>query len=639
MTAVPVALALVLVLVGAPSDANKRAAPTDLDELRGGFLRGDLVAVERGRALLEDSGAGVATGPIALLEDLSRLVRCLPLGPVPEREQPPYRGARMLVRLERIRLEALMRDGIYDETALVDLLGEPPLFRAKALDRTDVLVRWPVEQERWPGEVIEPRIEPARCASKAGASKESDPKVHAAARRTRARAVRETLAALVGELDRLPADTRGKVATAYLDLASAAPSFELPAEWDRALIAALEKSDPPWKSAGLVLLAGLREKTGDERGAVALYREILERAAPTAAEDSRVRARLVGLEEPNWGSVLEIARAVRAARSSDAPVLAHAEARALYALGRWTELETFGRAWLRRAHQDDEIDLRTRDLLVRLALQLEPAEAMAWIEEISPGDPKGRIERLDGLGKLAIETNNLDLATRVYDRLRTETAADAKKRGPAASSELAHWIAERALIEFSLEDPEAFAELIDEILAFAKQEGDRPLSRFAPHREVARLCQDLIGRLANEVREKPERRKFAALLLEAAVQLADKPSRWQAMLERYAESLRGLAGPYAAGRDGRAPSSARRASKDGEAARKRREKQRRVRELGEVIVPRLPPRLIPEDVRSEVPTVASFLTWEDAAGVWRSGAPWADLAAQRRAERDHGPRK
>src|SRR5207237_7583443 len=102
------------------------------------------------------------------------------------------------------------------------------------------------------------------------------------------------------------------------------------------------------------------------------------------------------------------ARGVRRARASDAPVLANAEARALYGLERWTDLQTFGRAWLRQAHPDNPFDRHTRDLLTRLALELDPPEAMAWIEEIGPsGDEKGRTQRLDDLGKLAIENDNL----------------------------------------------------------------------------------------------------------------------------------------------------------------------------------------------------------------------------------------
>jgi hypothetical protein len=621
-------IAIAFLVFGAPS-TSPLSAPTDVADLRARFLAGDLVTLARGRALLQDRGQDVRVGPIALLDDLSRLVRCLPIGPLPDDESPIYRSARMLVRLERVRLESLAKDGAYPESSLADLLVEPPLYPTKVAVDPDLVVRWPLEQERWPGEIIDAQIVASRCPTKAGALKESDPKAHARGRRTRARAIRELLSSLVGELDRLPPETKGEVATAYLDLATAAEGFELPDQWDRALLVALEKSTPPWKSAGLIMLARLRELDEDDQGARVLYREVLERADPTEEEDSRVRTRLAGLTEPRWAEVLDIAHGVKKVRPVDAPALANAEARALYALGRFTELQTFGRAWLRRAHKEDVVDRSTRELLVRLALELEPPEAIAWIEEIGPDDPRNRSERLDELGKLAIEANDLDLAIHIYDKLRTEAGVE-EKRTPTAAAEAAHWIAERAIIEFALEDAEAFAGFIDEILLLAQREGERPLARIAPLREIARLCQELIGRITNEVESKPERRKFAALLLEAASALSQKPSRYQPMLEQYTESLKALAGSYAVGRDGRAPLPRRKPSLDAATRKRKRAQKRRVKELGEVVVPRLPPRLETEDVTTAVPSVESFLVYESAGGTWRTGPPWAALVDARK---------
>jgi hypothetical protein len=132
---------------------------------------------------------------------------------------------------------------------------------------------------------------------------------------------------------------------------------------------------------------------------------------------------------------------------------------------------------------------------------------------------------------------------------------------------------------------------------------------------VAQLCQDLMGRLTNEAPVDPERKKFAALLLEAVTGLTKAPGQYRDTLDRYVRPLTAMAGEYAEGRT----------------ARERR-KQRRVRQLGEVVIPRLPPRLDPPDHATALPPIDSFLVYEAPDGTWRAGAPWTDLLAKRRAE-------
>lgn len=626
-----------LLAAGASPEGNATLfspfSPDRIADLRRAFEKGDLVTVERGRARMRDRGQDVEVGSIALLDDLSRLVRCLPLGAIPIDERGPYRGARLLVRLERIRLEQVLRgdDGV-EPLALEALLGEPPLYQWAPAAQTAQLVRWPDESERWSGEVIEGRFERTKCPRLKGALKETSPEAHAERSRHRARAIRETLAVLLAELDALPTLAASEVALAYASSISTLPRFELSPEWAARLIAALEAGEPSIRSAGWILLARRHELREERDAARALYRRILELGLAGGArslsldEESRVRARLVGLEEPDWPAVLGAARAPEPLPPRDEQVLANAEARALYALRRWDELMTFGRIWLTKPRDSGPFDAGTRELLLRVSLELDAATAMAWVEEVGPRTDSGHRAALDQLGKLAIESKRTDLATRVYDRLRIEAIEDRNKRGPSASADEARWLAERARIEFLEDDAEAFAGFIDQILALSVVVAERPLARFAAHREIARLVQDLIGRLTNEIASKPERRRFAALLLEAAVALGKQPSRWKEVLEQDASMLQVLAGPYAPGRDGRVRAAARSGTKDREKLRR----ERRVRQIGEVVVPRLPPRLEAPDQPTPLPVVGSFVVYERPGGEWAAGAPWAELERARK---------
>jgi hypothetical protein len=614
-----------LLLALAIGQVDAVRTPLSIEELRDSFLRGDLVTLERGRAILRDRGVDVELGSLGLLDDLARLVRCLPLGPVPAAETDQLLAARLVARVERIRLERVLKDSAYSESPLLELFMHPPLYQLEAPGQTLELVRWPIEEERWPGEVIEGIPEKGVCPVRAGALRETDGKIHAANAKIRAAAERAATTAVLPLLPDLPDPAAGKIALAYLRDAVDAESFVFPIEWADRLEAGLRRGEPRVRSAGLVMLARAREINADVAGALDLYRQLALDETTTTEEDSRVRVRLAALEEPDWDRVLEVVRGVRKARDVDERVLSYAQARALYAKHEFDALMTFGRVWLRKTRGGNRFDDATRDLLLRLAVELDPAQAMAWIEEI--GEESKVRDRLDELGKLSLETDNLALATAIYDRLRVLAASERKKRGPAAASEEAHWIAQRALIEFAAEDAEAFAGFMDALVALAVEQGEKPMARWAPHREVARLALDLIGRLTNEVGEKPDRRKFAALLLEAIVKLIVKPSRFQALLEERMPPLVALAGPYATGRtDPRATPAARKTSKDA-----RGKKPRKVRQLGEVIVPRLPPRIEAPDLTTEVPVLDTFLVYEDVTGTMVAGAPWMELATVRRA--------
>lgn len=611
-------IALFLLALAAP-DGSEGATV-----MREHFLRGDLVSVARAQAILAERGVELDRGSIALVRDLVRLVSCLPIGVFPEDD--PLFAARSVVRLERIRLERIIKDNQYPESPLRELLGEPRLYQVRAPDQKTSLVRWPIEQERWPGEIIEGRTMAIECPTKGGVKKEPNAETHELNQRLRAQAERAAIAALLSHLEALPAETSGRIALTYLRDASEASEFLFPLEWSARIEAGLERGEPRVRSAGRVTLARLHEAASDREGAKRIYRALADDPRTTNEEDSRVRLRLAELEEPDFEAVLKVVRGTRKVRAVDEPARSYAEARALYALHRFDELMTFGRVWLRVERTNSELDEAVRDLLFRLAIELPPAQAMAWIDEI--GGANTAPERLDQLGTLAIESDNLPLATAIYDRLRVEAAGSKKKRGPSAAADEARWIAQRARIEFAAEDAGAFASFIDALVAMAEVQSDRPLARLAPLREVARLSQDLIGRMTNEVSAKPERRKFAALLLEAAVKLSLAKSRFQRILEDHAAPLRVLAGPYAVGREGKARPDARKGG--GKVEREAEKAARKVRQLGEVIVPRLPPRIETADQPTEVPEVESYLVFETGEGRLISGVPWLGLAKVRR---------
>lgn len=621
------AAALIAQIEGAPPAVT---TPLELEALRGAFLAGDLVTLERGQAIHRDRGVEIDRGSHGLLRDLTRLVRCLPIGPIPapEVETPPLLAARSLVRLERVRMERMLKDSTYPTSLVAELLPEPKLYLERAPPQKLELVRWPVEEERWPGEVIEGRLEAGKCPTRPGALREAENKARDANQKTRAAAERAAITAVLPMLPSLPDAAAGKIALAYLQDAVKAERFQFPLEWADRLEAGLRRGEPAIRSGGLVMLARAREQNGDLAGATALYRELAADPTLTNEEDSRVRVRLTALEEPDWPRVRDLAAGARAPRDLDERVLSYAHARALYALHDFDALTTFGRVWLRKVRGGNQFDDAARDLFLKLAVELEPARAMSWIEEI--GDDARLRERLDVLGQLALESDNLPLATAIYDRLRLLAASERKKRGPAAAAEEAHWIAQRALVEFAAEDAEAFAGFMDALVALAFEQSDRPIARWAPHREVARLALDLIGRLTNEVDAKADRRKFAALLLEASVKLAAKPSRFQALLEERIPPLRVLAGPYAVGREREATKATPDARKTAKGARG---KEKKVRQLGEVVVPRLPPRIEAPDIETAVPAIDTFLVYEDRDGTLRSGVPWAALALERKERR------
>lgn len=583
--------------------------PTAPNELRTAFLAGDLVTWSRGRTAWAEAGRDVTVGEMGLLHDLALLGLCRPIGPIPTYEAPEWIGPRLLIRLERVRLERMLRDGAYQNTPLrVLALGES-VFQTKRADQEALLVRWPVESERWPDEVPEAPLLPSTCPSAPGAWKESGAGVWKARQRQRVLAERALYQALLPHLQAVPPELAAQVVLAHL--AAQGPNFTAAAPEAGAWAPVLRGGRPGIRSAGLLALARAVELGGERALAESLYQEVLASPERTTAEDSRARVRLVAALEPRWSELIAVVDGAEAPRPEDRPILDNAKARALYAQGELQALQTFGRRFLDRPRTDTAHDAQTEDLLLRLSLKLPVAEALAWAEELARGlDAPARAALLESLGDQALSARNLDLATAIFDRLRLEARLETERRGPKAAASAARVLVARALVEVERDDVAAFAGLIEELVEQARAEEARPLARHAPHKELARLDQLLIPRLHGEVAGAPGRRAFAGALLEATTTLAPTGGRWRSILETYQSPLADLAGPYARGRE--AP------KKPGSA------KPKVVRQLGEVVIPRLPPALAAPDTPTDLPAITSFFVSPGPDGRLRPGPPWQD---------------
>lgn len=581
-------------------------SPVDLETVSARLWAGDAVTLARAQAQRQARGEPVDTGTWGLLDDLSRLGRCLPLGRVPSAEAPELRARRLLVRLERIRLERLIQEGAHPGTALANLLVPPPL--ATSVPEQPELVRWPVETERWPGEVSDPRPEASKCPARAGLEAGRAAPARA---RARAAAERAAVAELVPHLGLLPAQTACNLAFTYMVDAERAPEgFTVPQDILHPLEQALLRGEGPPRVAGLIALSTLFQRSGAEAEARRVLDGLLEAPGLTPEQDSRARVRLValleGVDPVDWAAVLRAAEGAANPRPGDQPVLENARARALFVTDQREALMTLGRRFVLRPHAGP-FDAQTEELLLQLALRLPVREGLAWMEEVLPTDPRGRRAREAELGRRALGHGALELAEVLFDRLRLAARAERPTRGPRAVEDEAQFIAGRAEVAYERGDPEAFGGLVAELMALAKAEEDAPLARFSPHRAVAELTQSVLGRMVNRAPGDPRQAAMAGHLLEAVGALGQARTAWRATLAKLVPTLAEVAGPYAAGRrpprpPGRAPPP--------------------VRQLGEVVVPRLPPRLAAEDVLTDAPEVSSFLVYPGPGGVWREGSPW-----------------
>lgn len=584
---------LVLWLVATPPTT---ASPAALAALAAGRLD----EVERERLAAEARGADVREGAWAWLREASRLMRCLPLDPLGP--APALGAARRLLRLEALRLERRRADGtVAGDEILVELIDRARPWQTPTRPTAPDWVVWPLTEERWPDEVIEPAVQPARCEDPL-----DDAQLSAAAMAARTHAERTAVAELVDEgAPHVPAVVRARVLLLGLVRGAPLSATATVAAW-------LDGGEPRVVAAAAVRLGRRGEVLGQREAAIAAYERALVYTASAAAEAGWARARLVTLSD-DPARVLAWARGARAPRPQDAAALAHAEARALYMLGDHEALERFGRAWLERRGPPDPLgfDLRTEDLLLSLAL-VQPVEAaVAWTSSLGPAS--GREQRLEALAQRALVSGQLELASYIYDRLRFD-ALEARARGGApAVARLTTALAGRARVEHARHDPLAFDAWIQELERLARDESERPLARTAPHRALATLCQAMLGPLT-DARGAPQTPRFAQSLVRAIDSLTAAPTRWSRMLEAHRPGLIALAGPTA-------PSTPS-APRGTRGTRGARSSAAPLRSVGVVVLPRLEPPLPAPDEAPPLPTLESLWVTLEPDGALRSGPPW-----------------
>ena len=574
--------------------------PTDLSKVRARLLGGDLVTLHRAQAVLRDRGRGADLdhGDWGLLDDLSRLVRCQPLRPIPDGEVSPWREARALVRLEAIRLARRLEDGALFDSHLSALVRPAAPYRVRSEAPGWELVRWPYAEERWPDEVVDPGVLRSDCVpSRTGQQR-------AKAVQQRRNAERQAVAALLPRLDRLWPRTAAKVAYRYAEAAvRVGAHFRVPAPWLGRLDDAFARAPAKTRIAGRFLLATLagRAPNTTEPGLdeTALITKILSDPERTPAEDSRARVRAVWLAGPDWPRVRRLTEDGPPPRPVDVAALVNARARALYALGARNDLKTLGRAFVRRtklSFETTSFDAQTYDLLLRLALELAPGPALAWVREIGPTEPTRARDALADLGRRALVAERWNLAAALFDQLRLDAIRSRSGRGPRARADEAKWVGLRAQVAYARDNFSLFRGLLGEL---------KDLAQRGPPRALATLVQDSIGPLTEDVARNPRRRRYASALLQASRAVAAVPSRWQRILHRYRPLLARLAGGAAAGSIPAAGPA-----------------RPKIRAIGEVRLKRIPPRLPAPDHPTRTPVIRTFLVYQDAAGQWVEGAPW-----------------
>lgn len=584
-----------LALLALALSAAPLPAPAALDELRATLIAGDLRRVDRLTAAAMEEGQAVDRGAAGLVYDLRRLAHCQWLGLIPSDEAPAYVGPRLLVRLERIRLERRRHSEAHAGTWVEGLVTKARAPHAPA--SAEVLeIAWPVEAERWPLETPDPEPLEDACPIPPAASAPG-------AAGLRRRAEEETVALLLAVRPPLPAEVWGRLAFAHLTTTA---TVTIPVH---VLREALEGAEPGLRSAGLLALAAYAE--GHEKAAQApgLYRAVLADPQATPEERSRATARLVGLIEPEFTEILELIRRLAAVRADDAPELDYAEARALFAGDDAEGLARFGRRFVRSLGRPaaPELDQATVDLLYRFALRLPAPEAMAYVEELGP--PREQSARLEHLALIARSEGSFELGVRIYDRLRI--MVDPKNsRGPRAALERARLLALRAELELERGDLQAFGSFVSELVEIGAPRGPGepvtpPASRSAAAHALADLAQRTTARIARAEGGKTE---LAKTLVQGIDRLGALEGRYGALLESYRSALLVMIGE-------------RPALEPAKVGRPARQKEP-VRVVGEVVVPRLEARLRSKDRPTPVPIVDGFLVYEQPGGRLVLGWPW-----------------
>lgn len=563
----PWLLPLVLVHLMDPSD--------DLKKARRALAAGDLVGWSDARRRSQ-VGPPPQPGAWGRLDDLAALLRCRPLpdGPGPA-GSPRERALHGLLRLEAERLRRHLIDGAHARTDLPKLVAAAPHLRV-ALEHDGSVVRWPIEEERWPGERFEPSLGPSACASVAALESEGP--------QARLEAERRALRGVVRDLEGVPPRLVGAVASAWYDALEASPEGLGPERELRegALVEALLKAPAgALRDRALVLIVrrwldtGAHPELGPELAAIEARSHgtlrWLTRISRVLASPSRRR------QTSAFGD-LEPPYVVRA-------WLDHVQATTLFEAQDLDALQRFGRGFLRR-RGSSAVDAETFEMLLDALLSRSATEALSMAADLGDRAPSAVRKRWWSLGLRALERGQLQLAREVLDRLWFEAAA----AGSDLPAELPMILAARARVALARLDAVGFEGLAVAIEASA--------SRRQRRRAVLALAQDAVARLAAV--DPGLRRSFSArtlLLLETAF--------GSARLPREAEVL--------ARWGGRGTTSAPLPS--------RQRTQTLTIPLGEARVARSARALPPPGLVLGPQSIPSFLVWETPEGTVRYGLP------------------
>lgn len=423
----------------------------------------------------------------ALWSDIVRLVQCEPLPKLVLDEQPqPHDMLRALLRVEVARRARLGDRARTSDTLWRDIL-DPGFFRRESpLAAAGDVLRWPVEEERWEGEVTEVTVKPSQCGKKVPPADE--------------------LAQLTPELVWSAEQQLGEAAAARLrlhlgvrmlaqgmrDEARKAVEKLQPAQLtnvrDRALTELMRVDlgldpadaltwlarDPvlePWRLEITVQAAAYLADTGD-------WDPLLALTAPWE------QAELSAQANPRRALLLD---------------LTYRRALALQAKGQEAPLRVLvKRAFPALQAEDAPVADALRDVAMgHLARGTVDAEALGLLKALGP--EHAFVRRLGELGSRALSVGNPRAAEAVAVRLMAEKAAAARARGHALRAELA----------LAVGDPERMGSSVNALFA----ERERPEVGTSERAAMDQVTLDL-----------------AQVMVAQSAELTDP--RWHALLAR-----------------------------------------------------------------------------------------------------------
>ena len=380
----------------------------------------------------------------ALYGDVVRLLQCEPLPPLVAHD-PRAVPQRRLLRLEEARRARLGAGAARSATLWRDVLDPDFFRRSSPLAAQGLLLRWPVEEERWSDETTDVTVKPSACATPVAAGDEL------------ALLGAAELAALQGQLPpeagvRLAYHravrllSRGEVQEAHAALSALGE-----VQGAHTQLAALQPSLRPW-----VQLMRLELGLDPAEGYLALV-QAPELAPVALLVHGRAAAFLA--DAGRWLPLLRLA-----AQSGDAPAFAGSEEHAAllrqdllyrraltyHALGNTQALRSLlQRALVVEAGVPGPALEGLRGLALESLARAElDAESLALLDALGPAS--ARLQRLVTVGGRALAVGNVAGAEGVAAQLLRQKDALAQARGFALQADLALAQEDRARLERSV---------------------------------------------------------------------------------------------------------------------------------------------------------------------------------------------